>query len=207
MNIGFDAKRAYHNRTGLGHYSRTLVNSLSQYYPEHQYYLFNPKPSSLFKIDGNNIHEVLPQNFAGKLFPSAWRSSWVKKDLQRIGIDLYHGLSHEIPIGIQHTGIKSVVTIHDLVHERYPEQYNPVDIKIYTKKFRNACEHAHKVIATSRQTKEDIIEFYKTPEEKIVVCYQSCNPAFGKTISEEEKNRSDKIFSPSKIFSLCRIHH
>ena len=201
MNIGFDAKRAYHNRTGLGHYSRTLVNSLSQYYPEHQYYLFNPKQSSLFKLVANNIHEILPENFAGKLFPSAWRSSWVKKDLQRFHIDLYHGLSHEIPIGIQHTGIKSVVTIHDLVHERYPEQYNPVDTKIYTKKFRNACQHAQKVIATSRQTKEDIIEFYKTPEEKIVVCYQSCNPAFGIRISEEEKKQiTEKYSLPRKFF-------
>jgi len=43
MNIGFDAKRAYHNTTGLGYYSRTLIDLLSKQYPEHFYYLFNPK--------------------------------------------------------------------------------------------------------------------------------------------------------------------
>ncbi len=187
MNIGFDAKRAYHNGTGLGHYSRTLLHSLSEYYPEHQYYLFNPKSAGSFSVTGNNIHEVLPNGFLNKLFRSAWRSSWVKKDLLRLKIDLYHGLSHEIPVGIQKTGIKSVVTIHDLVHERYPGQYNAIDVKIYSKKFRYACEQADKVIAISKQTKRDIMEFYKTPEKKITVCYQSCNPAFGKTVSDEDK--------------------
>lgn len=202
MNIGFDAKRAYHNGTGLGHYSRTLIRSLSEYWPEHSYYLFNPKPSSLFSLQANNIHEVLPGDFLSRLFPSAWRSSWVKKDLGKYNIDLYHGLSHEIPLGIKQTGIKSVVTIHDLVHERYPEQYNPVDVKIYSKKFRYACANADKVIAISQQTKKDIIDYYKIPEEKIVVCYQSCNPAFGKEISEEEKKRVRTMYGLPEEFFL-----
>lgn len=210
MNIGFDAKRAYHNGTGLGHYSRTLLQSLAEYYPEHQYYLFNPKQSSSFDIkarlndevgQGNNLHEVLPLGLINKTFSSAWRSSWVKKDLQRLKIDLYHGLSHEIPIGIQDTGISSVVTIHDLIHERYPEQYNAIDVKIYSKKFRNACANADKIIAISEQTKRDIIKFYKIPEEKITVCYQSCNPSFGKQVSGEEKQRIKKQYGlPDEYF-------
>ena len=201
MNIGFDAKRAFHNGTGLGHYSRTLIQSLSAFHPEHQYYLFNPKPGELFQLKGANLHEVLPTGFFNNLFRSAWRSSWVKKDLKRLKIDLYHGLSHEIPIGINKTGIKSVVTIHDLIHERYPEQYNPIDVRIYNKKFRYACEQADKVIAISEQTKRDIIEFYKTPAEKITVCYQSCNPAFGQIISEEEKVAVKKEYGlPDQFF-------
>ena len=201
MNIGFDAKRAFHNGTGLGYYSRTLINSLSAFHQEHQYYLFNPKPGELFQLKGENLHEVLPTGLFNNLFRSAWRSSWVKKDLSRLKIDLYHGLSHEIPIGIKKTGIKSVVTIHDLIHERYPEQYNPIDVRIYNKKFRYACEHTDKVIAISEQTKRDIIEFYKTPAEKITVCYQSCNPAFGQIISEEEKAEVKKEYDlPDQFF-------
>jgi len=201
MNIGFDAKRAFHNGTGLGHYSRTLIRSLSEYYPEHQYYLFNPNPSADFELKGNNLHEVLPTGFLNRSFSSAWRSSWVKKDMKRLGIDIYHGLSHEIPLGIRKTGIRSVVTIHDLIHERFPEQYSALDVKIYSRKFRYACEHADKVIAISEQTKRDIIAFYKTPEEKITVCYQSCNPAFGMAVSQEEKARVRNEFSlPDQFF-------
>ncbi len=211
MNIGFDAKRAYHNGTGLGHYSRTLLHSLSEYYPEHQYYLFNPKSPGSFEVkarlndtvgQGNNIHEVLPSGFLSKIFSSVWRSSWVKKDLQKLKIDLYHGLSHEIPVGIQKTAIKSVVTIHDLIHERYPQQYNAIDVKIYNKKFRYACQHADKIIAISEQTKSDIVEFYKTPEEKITVCYQSCNPAFATIVSEEDKNKVRQQYGLPKKFFL-----
>lgn len=202
MNIGFDAKRAYHNGTGLGHYSRTLLQSLSVYYPEHHYYLFNPKPADYFSVEGSNLHQVLPDGFLNKTFRSAWRSSWVKKDIQRLKIDLYHGLSHEIPMGINKTGVKSVVTIHDLIHERYPEQYNAIDVKIYSKKFRYACKQADKVIAISEQTKRDIINFYKTPEEKITVCYQSCNPLFGKACSEEEKKRVKTQYQLPEQFFL-----
>ena len=187
MNIGFDAKRAYHNRTGLGYYSRTIIGLLLKYYPEHEYYLFNPKRSDQFQLQHAHLHEILPSSFFSKLFTSAWRSSWVKTDLKKFNIDLYHGLSHEIPIGIQKAGIKSVVTIHDLIHERFPEQYNPIDVKIYHKKFKYACNYADKVIAISEQTKRDIIEFYGTPPEKVVVCHQSCDPAFAKDASKEEK--------------------
>jgi glycosyltransferase involved in cell wall biosynthesis len=201
MNIGFDAKRAYHNGTGLGHYSRTLIRSLSQFYPGHDYYLFNPKRSGVFELSGDNIHEVLPRDFFSRLFHSAWRSNWIKKDLQRLKIGLYHGLSHEIPMGIEKTKIKSVVTIHDLIHERYPQQYNSIDVKIYRRKFRYACEYADKVIAISQQTKKDLMEFYKTPEEKIIICYQSCHPAFGKQVSEKEKDRVKRMYAlPDQFF-------
>jgi glycosyltransferase involved in cell wall biosynthesis len=187
MNIGFDAKRAFHNQTGLGHYSRTLIHSLAKFYPEHQYYLFNPKRSPVFQFEEENVHEILPVHLPATLFTAAWRSSWVKKDLTKLKIDLYHGLSHEIPIGIQKTNIRSVVTIHDLIHERYPEQYNPVDVRIYNKKFRYACKHADKIIAISEQTKKDILDFYKTPEEKVTVTYQSCNPSFGELLPDAQK--------------------
>lgn len=202
MNIGFDAKRAFHNGTGLGHYSRTLIRSLAEFFPEHEYFLFNPKSSDTFNLTGPHLHEVQPSGLINKLFRSAWRSSWVKKDLKQQNIDLYHGLSHEIPVGIQNTGIRSVVTIHDLIHERHPEQYNPIDVKIYTKKFRYACSHADQVIAISEQTRQDIIRFYGTPEHKISVCYQSCNPAFAQVVSENEKQRVKKVYGLPEQFFL-----
>lgn len=202
MNIGFDAKRAYHNNTGLGYYSRTLIQLLSGYFPEHQYYLFNPRPGSAYEFPGSNIHEVNPKGFPSTLFRSAWRSSWVTKDLKELKIDLYHGLSHEIPIGVPNTGVKSIVTIHDLIHERFPHQYNPIDVKIYTQKYRYACRHADKIIAISEQTKQDIIDFYKTPPDKIEVCYQSCSPLFAQMASNEVKDSIRKKYQLPEQFFL-----
>jgi glycosyltransferase involved in cell wall biosynthesis len=201
MNIGFDAKRAYHNHTGLGHYSRTLIHSLATYFPQHEYFLFNPKASTSFQFHEPNVHEVLPQSFLSKKLSAVWRGNWVKKDLKQLNIDLYHGLSHEIPVNIQHAGIKSIVTIHDLIFERYPEQFKLIDRKIYSKKFRYSCEHADKIIAISNQTKQDIIDRYKTPEEKIEVCYQSCNPAFAERVADDVKQRIKKDYNlPEQYF-------
>lgn len=202
MNIGFDAKRAFHNGTGLGHYSRTLIRSLAEYFPQHKYFLFNPRPSDLFYFKEKNIHEVLPSSFLHRILSSAWRSSWVKKDLQKLKIEVYHGLSNEIPIDIQKTNTRSVVTIHDLIFERFPEQYSKLDVEIYRRKFRYACQHADKVIAISEQTKKDIIEFYQAPEKNISVCYQSCNPAFAQRVSETIKQQVKEKYSLPEEFFL-----
>jgi glycosyltransferase involved in cell wall biosynthesis len=188
MNIAFDAKRAFLNDTGLGNYSRTLISSLAALYPQHLYYLYTTKTGSLFKPNADNIRIQLPEKPFQKMFKSAWRSSGVVSDLQNQHIHLYHGLSHEIPQGIQRTKIKSVVTMHDLIHERYPSQYPWLDRKIYTRKFRFACHNADAVIAISEQTKKDLIEFYGTDATKIHVCYQSCDPRFTKVSSNETKN-------------------
>ncbi|HXL56486.1 MAG TPA: glycosyltransferase family 1 protein, partial [Chitinophagaceae bacterium] len=104
-------------------------------------------------------------------------------------------------IGIKKAGIKSVVTIHDLIFERYPNQYNRIDVQIYHRKFNYACKHADKIIAISKQTKEDIIQFYKIPANKIAVCYQSCNPAFGIEASNAEKQFIKQQYNlPDKFF-------
>ena len=201
MNIGFDAKRAYHNGTGLGHYSRTLIRSLAEYFPQHEYFLFNPKPSDLFDLNGKNSHEVLPSSLLHKTLSSVWRSTWIKNDLEKMDIDIYHGLSNEIPLDIHKTDIRSVVTIHDVIFERFPAQYSKIDVEIYKRKFKYACDHADKVIAISEQTKKDIIKFYNTPEEKIAVCYQSCNPAFGEAVSEKAKQQVKEKYSlPDQYF-------
>lgn len=202
MNIGFDAKRAFHNTTGLGNYSRTLIAGLAQFYPQHQYFLFNPKPSKKFsKPPFENVHEVLPGGFVSKTLSSLWRSKWVVKDLQKAGIQLYHGLSHEIPVGIEKTSIPSVVTIHDLIFERYPEQFSKIDVQIYRKKFRYACQHANRIIAISKQTKQDIVEMYGIDAGKIDICYQSCDPAFAQQVDEKKKELIRKKFDlPSSFF-------
>jgi glycosyltransferase involved in cell wall biosynthesis len=179
MNIAFDAKRAYQNNTGLGNYSRTLISSLATYYPQHSYFLYAPKVTTLYKTDAYpNMQPVLPEKRLHRWFRSAWRSKYVVGELAAKGIDIYHGLSHEIPFGIRESGVKSVVTMHDLIFERYPGQYNPIDVQTYRRKAKYACRYADKVIAISEQTKQDIIHYYKIPAEKISVVYQSCDESF-----------------------------
>lgn len=202
MKIGFDAKRAYHNSTGLGHYSRTLIRSLATDYPENEYMLFTPSVSDLFHTASYpNVHAYMPVATAGKLFPKNWRNRGIIADLQKEGVQLYHGLSHQIPVGIKESGIASVVTIHDLIFERYPGQHGKVNVLLYRKKFKYACKNADIVIAISQQTKQDLIDLYHVPENKIRICYQSCDPVFSKKINEEEKKITRAKYDlPEKFF-------
>lgn len=202
MNIGFDGKRFFHNNTGLGNYSRTLVGGLAQFYPEHNYYLFNPKPArSFLKPPDANVFEVLPTDKLLRKLPALWRSSGMKKDLSENGIQLYHGLSHEIPIGLSRTGIRSVVTMHDLIFERYPQQYKKLDVLLYRQKFKHACAHADRIIAISKQTSDDLVALYGVDKAKIDICYQSCHPAFSQNIPEAEVEGLRKSLGlPSQFF-------
>jgi glycosyltransferase involved in cell wall biosynthesis len=184
MNIGFDGKRAANNLTGLGNYSRSLIAQLAKYFPQNQYFVYSPKVKDNAQINTftktNGIHLELPQ--IKGLF---WRSLGIKSQLVKDKINLYHGLSHELPIGIHKTGIPSLVTIHDLIFIRFPEYYGAIDRFIYKLKTKYACKHADRIIAISEQTKRDIIEFYQVDPDKIDVVYQSCDDIFKSLVSDE----------------------
>ncbi|KQS92535.1 glycosyltransferase family 1 protein [Chryseobacterium sp. Leaf394] len=174
MKIAFDAKRIFSSVSGLGNYSRDLVRILSEYYPENQYILISKKTSEKGK-------EILKRSNVSHFKTSKGTLSRQFKtgtDAQKLGADIFHGLSGELPLKWNSKSIKKVVTIHDLIFERYPEYYTWIDRKIHFWKFKKAAESADKIIAISQQTKDDIIHYLKVPESKIEVIYQGCYHAF-----------------------------
>ena len=199
MNIGYDGKRAFQNKTGLGNYSRSLLSILNRYFPKLQYTLFAP---NLFDIDSfHNFQTIQPQNFFYKKLPSLWRRIGIVKQIDQAHLDIYHGLSNELPKNIEKLNIKTVVTIHDLIFERFPKTYHLDERYTHRWKIKRACKIADLVIAISEQTKNDLIELYGVSPQKITVCYQSCNPIFEKTISEiEKKNIKKKYQLPDQYF-------
>lgn len=188
LKIGFDAKRAFLNKTGLGNYSRGVIKILATYFSENDYHLYTPKvgadTNSGFFGDAKNIKVHLPEHPA---FKSLWRSKSMVQDLVRDKIELYHGLSQELPIGIKKTGIKTVVTIHDLIYLKYPEYFGLINRKIYEWKAKKACETADLVIAVSEQTKTDLVKYFNLNPQKIKVVYQGCSPAFSQPKNEVVK--------------------
>ena len=202
MNIGYDGKRAFQNKTGLGNYSRSLLSILNRYFPQLQYTLFAPKKTNLFDIDSyHNFQTIQPQNFFYKKLPSLWRRIGIVKQIDQAHLDIYHGLSNELPKNIEKLNIKTIVTIHDLIFERFPKTYHLDERYTHRWKIKRACKIADLVIAISEQTKNDLIELYGVSPQKITVCYQSCNPIFEKTISEiEKKNIKKKYQLPDQYF-------
>ena len=179
MRIGFDAKRLYNNFTGLGNHSRTTIDILTAEYPENAYYLYTPKlrlnPVTSPYLQKTGCHTVQPQ---GLLRGGLWRTVGLPADLKRDGIELFHGLSNELPLGIRRTGIPSVVTIHDVAFRTFTDMYHWADRQIYDLKWRYAVRQADRIIAISQCTKRDIIRFYDIDEQKIDVVYQPVTPRY-----------------------------
>lgn len=197
MRIGYDAKRAFKNFSGLGNYSRAVISIMAQYYDQHEYVLYTT-PYAAHPLQGFadklNISIREPKGI-WRLLHSVWRSLRLSKDISKDRIDIYHGLSHELPVGIQRTSAKSVVTMHDLIVLRYPHLYKPIDRQIYMKKYKASCNAADLIIAISEQTKADLIHFMHIDERKIRLVYQGCDPQFYDIKSTAEKEAVKQKYS------------
>ncbi len=188
MNVAFDAKRAFLNHSGLGNYARTLIKSMYQLHPENHYTLFTPRTieNEFYKNISalKDLKIIQPESFIDKKLRSRWRSYGITQLLNENAIDVYHGLSNELPFNISTFKGKKIVTVHDLIFLRYPKLYPFIDRKIYNKKFRHACDIADVIVAISNETKRDLEHFYFIPESKIKVVYQSCNEIYFKDPGE-----------------------
>ncbi len=190
MKIAFDAKRAFLNSSGLGNYARTIIKSLIKNNSSQLFLYTTQVKQNEFYLEINNEENVtlnLPKTSISKILKNYWRQFLITSNLNKNNIDVYHGLSNELPLNIKYFKGKKIVTIHDLIFLRIPEYYNFFDKLIYTYKFKLACKNADVIIAISNETKKDIITYFNIDEDKIKVIYQSCDDAFYKTYSENEK--------------------
>ena len=190
MRIGFDAKRVFNNFTGLGNYSRFVVSALSEYYPQNAYNLYAPKvndhPEVNKLIQHPSIKLIQPAPLTTSLrLGSFWRSYSLGNIAAQDGVQVFHGLSNELPT-TKPKKLKTVVTIHDLIFKRFPEFYKPIDIQIYNWKLNKACQSADRIIAVSQQTASDLMEFFHVDSARIEVVYQGCHPNFKKAVTQQQ---------------------
>lgn len=204
--VGFDAKRVVRNGTGLGAYGRNLVNDLAALYPHMQLLLYAPDEGREDLVrqvkSAQNLCMVYPKGAKNALQKAAWRSRGVVKDLLRDGVNVFHGLSGELPKGVKAAGIDTVVTIHDLIFMRHPEFYHWWDALIYRWKFRQTLKEAHRIIAISECTKRDIVKFGHYPEDRISVIYQSCDTRFREPATPEKLREVSERYALPPRFVL-----
>lgn len=200
--IGFDAKRLFNNFTGLGNYSRTLVRNLVYYYPDFAYFLYTPKvqknPDTTVFLNSPAYSVHTP----GRIERPIWRTYRVRQQLKQHKINLFHGLSNEIPFGLDHLPVKKVVSVHDLIYKHFPRHYPAIDRQIYDLKTKYACQHSDQIVAISASTKADLIQYYKVPEHKISVIYQTCAEDFFQDKSEALIEKVSKKYNLPSNYML-----
>lgn len=207
MIIGFDAKRIVRNNTGLGNYCRTLINDMIRCNDgDKEFLLYSPDEGrDMLRnqiIESEHSRFVYPKNRKSKIYKSLWRTKNIVKQLLDDKVQIYHGLSGELPLGLHNSKIKGIVTIHDLIFLRHPEYYHWIDRKIYTWKFHQTLKQADHIIAISECTKRDILEFGNFDAEKISVIYQSCNPRFADLPSQQDIDDTTSKYELPKRYLL-----
>jgi glycosyltransferase involved in cell wall biosynthesis len=99
-----------------------------------------------------------------------------------------------------------VVTVHDMVHERFPELFNdPLDV-IARQNKRDCIENADAIICVSKTTKDDLINYYKIPMDNIQVIYNAYSENF-QILNPNDKfvpDISDQIYF---LYIGNRSHH
>ena len=201
INVAFDAKRFFQNSTGLGNYSRTLIKNLNIYHTRLvKLFLFSPVSSKNYPSfsEKHSFITINPRWFQ----PFFWRSFGVVNDFKRHKIDIYHGLSNELPVEfVKNPNIKWVVTIHDIAFLYFKMDYSFFDRFIHFHKIRYSCKKADVVIAVSEYTKLDICKKFKLPVEKVVVVYQTVNDNFKKTYTKNEFQQVVNLYQlPNRYF-------
>lgn len=203
MRIGFDAKRAFNNRAGLGQYSRSLITALGMHRPDWELHLYSPsvKPEMEGLLD-LPFHLHLPEKALHRMAGWYWRSRGIAQDLKRHRIELFHGLSQELPLGIQKSGAAAVVSIHDLLFLKDKEQYPFTDRLIYKYKVEHALNRAHLILAVSEYTRSQIETQYPDTSSRIRVLHQSCAPEFHRVAGNTEKNDVRKRYGITGSYLL-----
>lgn len=214
ITVGFDAKRVVRNETGLGNYSRYVIEALAEFAPEARLLLSAAEPG---KVDiyqdllrYPNVELLLPPKSAWSNLPyykAFWRNRGCLPQLRGRGMDIFHGLSNELPSDADTLDVPTVLTVHDLVFERYPSLYSKMDVKFHQHTHSRSLQDATHIIAVSENTKNDLIELYDVPEEQVSVIYQGCSNIFRQTLSPYQiyKVVGEYLLPPEYILTVGTV--
>ena len=154
--IGYDAKRLVRNTSGLGNYSRTLINDLAA---------------------------TVPGDWSLRLYaPDEGREDLRRQIDPRPNVQYSYPKGDPPQPSLKREGDSSLFTLHSSLFWRtrgiVSDHYKWLDRKIYTWKFHRTVKEADLIIAISECTRRDIIELGQVPADKIRVIYQSCSTLF-----------------------------
>ncbi|TDR23223.1 glycosyltransferase family 4 protein [Marinicella litoralis] len=130
-----------------------------------------PDPENYLSRVGGDKYQYIEN--IGDVFNNATRLFAFTKKVTKIKPKIKPDILHlTTPWPIKISGVKTVVTIHDLIPLKVP--FTTLDMKVhFYELFKWAAESADLILSVSEHTKKDIMEIYGVPEEKIKVTYQS----------------------------------
>ncbi len=209
MKIGIDIRCLTEPQySGISEYTYNLLNNLFKIDSQNQYFLFynSAKKIILPKFDFNNVI-IKGFHYPNKLFNLSLRFLKIAEIDKMIGgVDLFL-IPNFLFLNLS-PDCKKVLIVHDLSFELYPEFFT-FKKRLWHKLTnpKRLCQQADKIIAISQNTKNDLVNLYQIPTEKIEVIYPGISDVFFQPINEAEKIRvRDKYCLPKDyIFYLGNL--
>ena len=179
MRIGFDGKKAVSNLTGIGNYSRRVANALAaRLGTDDELLLYVPSRMNVEAVSRLDGRVSLRAGHGSGWRYQLWRALRQWHAVKADGMDIYHGLSNELPWRVNDAGCRSVVTVHDLIFMRHPQWFSMTARTLLRWKVAYACRVANHIIAISECTRRDIIDLLGVEPSRVSVVYQSIDPCF-----------------------------
>lgn len=177
--IGLDYTPAYEQGGGIGRYVRELVAALSRLDTSTAYRLFvaGGRLSQLPPTPGTNF-TWKPGPLSPKWLARLWHRARFPLPVETFTgpVDIYHATDFVLPPTLPHT--RTLLTVHDLSFVRVPEAASPA-LKAYLDQVvPRSVRRADHILADSQATKDDLVELYRTPHEKITVLLSGVDTHF-----------------------------
>ena len=179
MRIGFDATSAVQQGGGIGRYTRELLKALAATAPQAHYRIFfasRQRPHPLPPL-GPNFH-VTPLPFHDIWLARLWHRAQLPLPVEWITgpIDIFHSPDFTLPPVRRST--RTLLTVHDLSFIRDPGSAAPGLLHYLNTVVPRSVARADHILAVSQATRDDLVELYHTPSEKISVLYNGVSEAF-----------------------------
>lgn len=189
--IGIDVTPAVTQGGGIGRYTRELVRALvkTNSQDEREYVLFSAKqPPELPVPDpvpkGPNItYRQAPLNH--KWLYRLWYRLKIPAPVQLFTgqLDLFYSPDFVLPPVSGE--IPTLLTVHDLSFVHFPDAFTPALVRYLNRVVPRSINQASHILADSQVTKDDLINIWTVPPQKITVLYSGVSQAFRPTIGEE----------------------
>ena len=193
LGVVLDAGPAVHQSAGLARYTESLASALwhhcrdaidlSLFYNRHS---DHQPPASLAAIPASALPMRQHPWRLGVLACQLLRAPYVERKLATGGI--YHATEHLLPWMAR----PSVMTVHDLIFERFPQHHTLANRAFLRVAMPLFVRRADAIIAVSRHTKRDILDLYGTPPQKVVVVGEGIEDHFRPAEEEEIQRVQDQ---------------
>jgi glycosyltransferase involved in cell wall biosynthesis len=195
VRIAIDARKL--RDYGIGTYVRNLLRHLSRLDHDTEYVLIcRDTDCATVEEFGDNFRAV-PETAPSYSLREQLR---IPLDLRREGIDLFHAPHYVLP---PLTPCKSVVTIHDCIHLRFPQYLpNRLAYAYARSSLWFATHRSNRVLTVSEASKRDILRYYRVPENKIDVIYNAIDERFGEAPAPDEVERVRERYQLNDPFVL-----